>query len=341
LSFLECRDLVKRFGNVDALAGASLAVERGDVLALLGPSGCGKTTLLRAIAGFEVPDQGEVILDGAVLSGPQHTVPPERRRVGMVFQDFALFPHMDVAANLAFGLPRGANRARRVEELLALVGLEGLGKRMPHELSGGQQQRVAIARALGAEPVLMLLDEPFSNLDPSVRQRVRAELRELIRRVGITVVFVTHDQEEALSVAEQVAVMMDGRVHQTGTPREIYARPVSRAVGEFIGEANFLPGEVRGDLAESELGSLVVRADFQGHGDVMVRAEDIKVSMEGGVAAEVVVVEYYGHDLLMTLRLNSGRVVRARQPAGMHLAPGQRVGLIVKGEALAFPGREQ
>ena len=344
MSFLTARGLAKRFGDTVAVDGVDLDVERGDVLALLGPSGCGKTTTLRMLAGFEAPDAGDVVLDGRVLERPGMSVPPERRRVGLVFQDFALFPHMDVARNVAFGLAAGADRRARVGELLDLVGLTGLEQRMPHELSGGQQQRVAIARALAALPVLMLLDEPFSNLDPSIRQRVRAEVKQLIHQVGITAVFVTHDQEEALSLAEQVAVMIDGRIHQVGTPHEVYASPVNRAVGEFIGEANFLPAEVRGARAECELGPVAVHGDahgLDGHAEVMLRAEDLDLVASGGVAGRLVGIEYYGHDMLVTVRLGSGRVVRVRQKAGGPAAApsgaGDEVRVAVHGEALVFP----
>ena len=340
MTFLTARGLVKHFGTTIAVGGADLDVERGDVLALLGPSGCGKTTTLRMLAGFEVPDAGDVVLDGRVLDGANVFVPPERRRVGLVFQDFALFPHMDVARNIAFGLAKGVDRRKRVGELLDLVGLTGLEQRMPHQLSGGQQQRVAMARALAAEPVLMLLDEPFSNLDPSIRQRVRAEVKALIHQVGITAVFVTHDQEEALSLAEQVAVMIDGRIHQVGTPREVYTAPATRAVGDFIGEANFLPAEVRGTVADCELGHIAARAGLEGRVEVMVRAEDLDLDPRGGAsgaAGAIVGVEYFGHDMLATVRLDSGRLVRVRQKSGLDRAVGDLVHLAVHGEALVFP----
>jgi iron(III) transport system ATP-binding protein len=336
-AFLECRDVSKRFGETQAVDHASLAIEQGHIYALLGPSGCGKTTLLRLIGGFEVPDSGEIELKGQLLVSPSHFTAPDKRRVAVVFQDFALFPHMNVAKNIAFGLPKGVDRRRRVAELLELVGLEDLERRMPHELSGGQQQRVALARALATEPTVMLLDEPFSNLDPSIRQRVRTEVKLLIQSIGITAVFVTHDQEEALSLAEDVAVMMDGRIVQTGSPSDIYTRPVSRAVAEFIGDANFLPGEVGDGLATCELGTLRVSSSFTGRADVMIRAEEIVLSEDGGAASEVVTVEYYGHDQMATVRAPSGRLLKVRLAAGRSARPGERVSLAVPGEVLAFP----
>jgi iron(III) transport system ATP-binding protein len=337
--FLACSGVVKRFGTTEAVNHADLEVTRGEIMALLGPSGCGKTTLLRLIAGFESPDAGEIVLDGRVLAGPGVFVPPEKRRVAMVFQDFALFPHMNVGANVAFGLPKGADRKQRVTELLALVGLEALERRLPHQLSGGQQQRVALARALASEPALILLDEPFSNLDPSIRARVRDEVRELIHQIGITAVFVTHDQEEALSVAEQVAVMMAGRVMQVGTPTEIYTQPVSRDVGEFVGNANFLQGQVIESMVDCELGRIPVDASFTGAADVMVRAESIGISETAGTPGEVVAVDYFGHDQMVDVRLETGTIVQIRLLAARQMPIGQQVGVFVKGEVFAFPAR--
>jgi iron(III) transport system ATP-binding protein len=331
---LQCTGLVKRYGDVTALRGANLDVQEGALLALLGPSGCGKTTLLRLIAGFERPDAGEVTLRGQRISSATSIVPPEKRRVAMVFQDFALFPHLSVGANIAFGLPRGAKR-QRVAELLSLVRLEGVEQRMPHELSGGQQQRVALARALASEPDLILLDEPFSNLDPSVRTEVRGEVRQLLRQVGITALIVTHDQEEALSLAGEVAVMIDGVVLQVGTPGDIYAHPVSREVGEFVGAANVLPGTASAGTADCVLGRFAAPV-AEGPVDVMFRAESLAVT-EDGVPAEVVDVDYYGHDQMITVRLQSGEVLRLRLLATPGIEVGKRVGVAARGEPFIFP----
>jgi iron(III) transport system ATP-binding protein len=336
--FLSCWDIVKRFGTTAAVDGVDLDVAHGEILALLGPSGCGKTTLLRLIAGFEAPTAGTIALDGRLLCGPHTFTLPEKRRVAMVFQDFALFPHMNVAANIAFGLKRGSDKRRRIAELLTLVGLEGLERRLPHQLSGGQQQRVALARALASEPILMLLDEPFSNLDPAIRARVRGEVKQLIRQVGITALFVTHDQEEALSIADRVAVMMDGRVIQVGTPEQVYARPLNRAVGAFVGDANFLPGRVCREVADCELGRLRVIAGFEGPAEVMIRAESLTISDTHGVPAEVVSVEYVGYGQMIAVRLTGGALLRIRRPGALPLAVGMRVAVAVEGEVLAFPG---
>jgi iron(III) transport system ATP-binding protein len=319
------------------LRGASLQVGEGSLTALLGPSGCGKTTLLRLIAGFETPDAGEISLRGRTISSPLRNLPPEKRRVAMVFQDFALFPHLSVGANVAFGLPRGADKAVRVEELLALVRLEGLAARMPHELSGGQQQRVALARALAAEPDLILLDEPFSNLDPAVREEVRAEVRQLLRNVGITAIIVTHDQEEALSLAGEVAVMIEGRVLQTGSPAEVYGHPASRAVGEFVGAANVLPGRAAAAQVECILGRFTCQGGLSGSVDVLFRAEALALSENDGLAGEVVDIDYYGHDQMITVLLATGERLKLRLLALPRIERGQRVGIAVKGEPLIFP----
>ena len=246
--------VTKRFGGTAAVDGASLCVERGEVVALLGPSGCGKTTLLRLIAGFAHPDAGTVEVASRAVAGAGTWVPPEQRRVGMVFQDYALFPHLDVAANVGFGLPR-RTRASRVAELLSVVGLDDLGRRYPHELSGGQQQRVALARALAPSPELVLLDEPWSNVDPFLRESLRAEVAAIIRPLGVTVLLVTHDREEAFSLADRIALMRDGAIVQEGTSEELYFSPASRWAAEFVGAANVLSGRVEDGLIQTSVGA--------------------------------------------------------------------------------------
>src|SRR5918997_1109698 len=236
---IELDAVTKRFGSVEALRDASLRVTRGEILAVLGPSGCGKSTMLRTIAGFEWPDAGSVRLDGREVSGSCWT-PPERRQVGMVFQDYALFPHLSVAENVGYGLPRRTRRSR-VPVVLELVGLAGLEDRRPQELSGGQQQRVALARALAPEPSTVLLDEPWSSIDPILRGSMRDEIAAILRAAGVTVVLVTHDQEEAFSISDRVALMDSGHIVQVGTPEDMYYRPVSRRVAEFVGATNFVP----------------------------------------------------------------------------------------------------
>jgi iron(III) transport system ATP-binding protein len=337
-AFLSCEGISKRFGETIAVDAASVQIERGHTLALLGASGCGKTTLLRIIAGFERPDSGYVQLGGRVLNGSGVFVSPEKRRVGLVFQDFALFPHLSVASNIAFGMNGRGRRRARIEELLALVGLEGLGDRMPHELSGGQQQRVALARSLAAEPDLILLDEPFSNLDTGLRQRVRNEVRQIIESLGTTAIFVTHDQEEALSLAESVAVMIEGRIVQVGRPADVYRSPASRAVAEFLGDANFLPGEALDGAVVTPLGTIRTPSPPAGSVEVMVRPEDLMLSPEGGEPVEVVAHEYYGHDQMVTVRLGNGALVKVREFAAHDFTPGDRLGLRLKGDAVVFPG---
>ncbi|HEV2088957.1 MAG TPA: ABC transporter ATP-binding protein, partial [Cryptosporangiaceae bacterium] len=232
----------KAFGDVSVLDGVDVSVAAGSILALLGPSGCGKTTLLRCIAGLERPDAGEVRIGARTVSGDGVFVPPERRRVGMVFQDWALFPHLSVGRNVGFGLSRPERRAGGVEAALALVELTGLADRMPATLSGGQQQRVALARALANRPAVILLDEPFSNLDAALRVSIRAEVQRLLRQLSVTAVFVTHDQEEAFVLGDEVAVLLDGTLVQQAPPSDVYDAPATRAVAAFVGDANFVPG---------------------------------------------------------------------------------------------------
>ncbi|MGH2787866.1 MAG: ABC transporter ATP-binding protein [Actinomycetota bacterium] len=297
---LRCKSVSKRFGRAIALDEFDLDLREGTLLALLGPSGCGKTTALRVIAGFEEPDSGTVALGGRTVTGSAW-VPPERRRIGMVFQDWALFPHLDVWGNVAFGLDE--QRDERVREVLELVRLEGLENRMAHELSGGQQQRVALARALAPSPELILLDEPFSNLDANLRARVRAEVREVLQEAKVTAIWVTHDQEEALSMADEIAVMTAGRVLQVGTPHDVYREPASRTVATLVGDANFVAGEVRDGTAHTPVGDLRATDLDDGPIEVMVRPEAISITADAGGPAQIVDTEFYGHDQLVRVRL--------------------------------------
>ena len=334
---LRLRGLRKSFGEVTAVDGVDLVIEPGSTCALLGPSGCGKTTTLRLIAGLEDADGGEIEIDGETVSTPRRSLPPERRRIGMVFQDYALFPHLDVAGNVGYGLGRRPDRDR-VERMLATVGLGGLGDRHPHELSGGQQQRVALARALIAEPRAVLLDEPFSNLDAGLREKVRAEVREILQAQGVTSVFVTHDQEEALSVADSVAVMNEGRVEQVGTPEEVYSRPATRWVAGFLGEIEVLPGIASEGTVECELGEVSHRNGLRGEVDILVRPESIAVDTvepphRRSQEATVISRSFYGHDQLLKLQLPSGATIRARRLGFPAWHPGDRVRVWIEGPA--------
>jgi iron(III) transport system ATP-binding protein len=332
---LRCIGLRKRFGATVALDGFDLEVCRGEVLVLFGPSGCGKTTALRVVAGIERPDAGEVWIGGRRVTDGEW-VPPERRHVGMVFQDWALFPHLDVWHNVAFGLRD--KRDERVREILTLVQMEGFERHMPHELSGGQQQRVALARALAPSPEVILLDEPFSNLDASLRSELRTEVRSVLAASGATAVFVTHDREEALSLADRIAVMVDGRVVQVGTPYEVYAAPATASVASLIGEANLLPARVRDGLAETPLGPVPATGAPDGDADMLVRPEDISLDVEPGAPATVTAVEFYGHDQLVRVRLADGTPLAVRtggyRPA---VGEGMAVRVSLAGRPRFFP----
>jgi iron(III) transport system ATP-binding protein len=311
----------KRFGRTRAVERAELCVERGEFVALLGPSGCGKTTLLRLIAGFEEPDEGELCVAEARVNG----VAPERRRVGMVFQDYALFPHLTVADNVGFGVRRG-DRTRRVGELLGLVGLEGYGERYPHELSGGQQQRVAVARAVAPAPAVVLLDEPWSNIDPLLRASMRDELAGILRSLGATVLLVTHDREEAFSLADRIAVMRDGRIVQAASPEELYAAPTDRWTAGFVGAGNFLRGRIEGDLVETLLGRFpVVGRNGASEVDVLIRPELLELRPDPQGSAEVVGREFRGHDVFYRVRLADGTEVVSQRPSTELVPSGSRV----------------
>ncbi len=335
---IRCQGLSKTFGGVQAVNRVSLSLHEGYFLALLGPSGCGKTTTLRLLAGFEPPDTGEIQIGQQMVSGPGVFIPPEKRSVGMVFQEYALFPHMNVADNVAYGIPKGINKKERVHEALSLVGLANVATRMPYELSGGQQQRVALARALAPHPQLILLDEPFSNLDAGLRTQVRAEVRQILREAQATVIFVTHDQEEALSLADEVAVMMDGGIVQTDTPQKLYRRPLNKQVATFLGTANFLPGQAGDGQVICELGQLPTKGIHTGPVEVMLRPEDVRLVPDKSGTAEIIDREYFGHDQLVRVRLNSGTQFQSRLLGSEgDFSPGQRVDLKVRGKVVVYP----
>ena len=332
---LRTLSLVKRFGDVVAVEDVTLELRSGEFLGVLGPSGCGKTTLLRLVAGFERPDAGGVEIDGRVVAGPRRHVPPEGRRIGMVFQESALFPHLDVAGNIGFGLPR-RGRETRVAELVALVGLAGLQQRMPHELSGGQQQRVALARALAPDPALILFDEPFSSLDATLRSQLRGEVRDILRAAGATSLFVTHDQSEALEISDRIAVMRAGRIEQISTPDELYLRPVNRFVAGFVGEANLLPGEVRHGEVQTLVGRFRAGDDALADGaraEVLLRPEQLhmlpveKLSSPPRPEAVLTIVRrvFHGSEVHHVLRSPSGLEIEAATPSSATLAVGTRV----------------
>ncbi len=311
---LEVRGLVVRFGEVGAVDGLDLEIERGLTTAIVGASGCGKTTLLRAIAGFEVPAAGTIRLEGLEVAGPASWVAPEKRQVGMVFQEGALFPHLTVAENLRYGVRRGGDGEERAVAALELVGLTALARRYPDELSGGQQQRVALARALAPSPRLVLLDEPFAGLDATLRERVRDEVRAILHEAGITSILVTHDQQEALSVADRVAVMSHGRILQVGAPEDLYHRPACVEVARFIGEGQLVPCRVSGGRVTSVFGSAPCDSP-DGQGFVFLRPEDFYILPSGGekgVPGRVVERRFFGHDVLDRIELASGEAFEVR-----------------------------
>jgi iron(III) transport system ATP-binding protein len=330
-------------GPVHALAGVDLTVPSGRLVAVLGPSGCGKTTLLRCIAGFERIDEGAIRLGDRTVAGPGQHTPPHRRRFAIVPQEGALFPHLSVAGNVGYGLDRAARARGRVEEVLELVGLAGYGRRMPHELSGGQQQRVAVARALAPRPAIILLDEPFSALDAHLRAELRRDIREALREDGATAILVTHDQEEALSLADQVAVMRDGRVVQQGSPTEVYTTPADAWVGGFVGGAVLLPGVPSSAGVRTVLGDLALRGapPTAPALTVLLRPEQVAVGppTPDTVPATVVARDFHGHDALLTLQLaDEATTVAARVLSAADTpAVGDRVGLRVTGPVSAWP----
>ena len=352
MSQLRVSDIWKSYDGRTVLRGLDLTVEPGAMTAVLGPSGCGKTTLLRVIAGFERAERGEVVLGGVTLEDEHVNVAPEKRGIGYVPQEGALFPHLSVEANVGFGLPRRERRGRAVSELLEMVGIAGLAKRLPHELSGGEQQRVALARALARKPQVLLLDEPFSSLDASLRESVREEVHQLLREQGATTVLVTHDQEEALSLADSVAVLRGGQIIQHAAPSELYEAPVDHELARFLGAVNLLDAEIDGDTARTPLGALPLRDHTDASAPagatlVMVRPEQLEIhpreaaghaagdgAGDGpGLAGRVEECRYYGHDALLRIRPEDPglTVLLARVHGELALPAGSRVTIAAHG----------
>jgi iron(III) transport system ATP-binding protein len=332
-----------------AVCGLSLRVNKSETVCLLGPSGCGKTTVLRAIAGFHPLSGGEILINGTTVSDPRFTLPPEQRRLGMVFQDHALFPHLSVGSNVGFGL-RGMSRGQKqaiVDEMLELAGLTGLGDRYPHELSGGQQQRVALARALAPEPDLILLDEPFSNLDIELRERLSGEVREILKHRGTTAVLVTHDQHEAFALGDAVGVMHEGKLLQWDTPYNLYHEPGNRFVADFIGQGVFLRGTLlTPSTVETEIGMHKGKRAYPWtrgtRVEVLLRPDDIVPDPASPLQAQVVQKAFRGAEILYTLRLRSGGRVLSLFPSHADHALGERVGIRVQADHLvAFPLSEK
>jgi iron(III) transport system ATP-binding protein len=347
MSGLQISDLHKSFGAHVVLGGLDLVVPAGSFTAILGRSGSGKTTLLRLLAGFQVPDRGTVRIGTRVVDAEGVHVHPEQRKIGYVPQEGGLFPHLTVQANIAFGLSR-AKRRQGVDDLLEMVGLADLARRYPHQLSGGQQQRVALARALAIKPEIVLLDEPFASLDTHLRASVRQEVARILRESSTTTLLVTHDQDEALSLADLVAVLRDGRIAQYATPQDLYARPVDDELARFVGEANIFDGVLNGAFVDTPFGKLPAHW----HGEtppsecpvsILIRPEQIELRSadgEQGLNGEIARAGYHGHDAIahVNIRHQHGeRVLIVRTPGDANLSPGTRVRLDVRGPLLVWP----
>ncbi len=345
---LELADVTKRYGAETAVADLSLSVRDGELLTLLGPSGCGKTTTLRMLAGLERPSEGVITLAGDEVAGPSTFVEAEDRGVGIVFQDFALFPHLSVRENVAFGLTDRDEDATdaRVDELLELVDMPGMGDRAPDQLSGGQQQRVALARSLAPEPDILLLDEPFSNLDVRLRVEMREEVRRILKEAGVTAVSVTHDQEEALSISDRVAVLNDGRLEQVGDPEAVFEHPESRFVASFLGQAGFLSARVGSDTVDTSIGSYdrtLLKGLSDGYAgamvDVLVRPDDLRAvpANEAGANGTIVRRQYTGPSFIYHVELDNGDVVRCLHNHAEDMAVGEPVTVdLVSDHSLAW-----
>ncbi len=345
---LTLTNIHKQYGDVCAVQHLSLTVHAGELLTLVGPSGCGKSTLLRLITGLERPDTGSIAINGRVVAGDGVLLPPEARHVSLVFQDYALFPHMTIADNIMFGLQgwHRNERHQRVRDVLDLVQLPSIARRYPHELSGGQQQRVALARALAPRPAVVLLDEPFSNLDRALRSTLRDDVQAALQADHTTAILVTHDQEEALLLGDRVAVMQDGRLLQLASPHDIYLTPDTRTVATFIGDATFVVGNADGTAVATPLGQARLARPLHGTVDVLLRPEALSIALVSDTAASsthtnsngaIEQITFYGHDQVATVRLDSGGQVAVRTPPRRDLCAGRRVIVQLQGEVVAFP----
>jgi iron(III) transport system ATP-binding protein len=336
---LALRNLSCGYRGQRVVSELNLHLNAGDIGCLLGPSGCGKTTTLRAIAGFEAIQHGEISLAGQVISRPGFTLAPEKRRIGMVFQDYALFPHLTVAQNVAFGIRQHPQREQVTHELLELVKLDQLGQRYPHELSGGQQQRVALARALAPDPQLLLLDEPFSNLDGELRRKLSQEVREILKARGISAILVTHDQQEAFAVSDHVGVFNQGRLQQWDTPFNLYHEPLTPFVASFIGQGYFIRGQLLSpDTVQTELGIIRGnRAYLWPNGsavDVLLRPDDIVYDPDSPLQARIVAKTFLGAATLYRLELTSGSLLESILPSHVDLTPGTNLGIRIAADHL-------
>ncbi|GAB1422218.1 ABC transporter ATP-binding protein [Anaerolineales bacterium] len=334
---LQLQALSKVYRTQIAVNAVNLEVEHGEFISLLGPSGCGKTSTLRLIAGFEEPNHGSIHIEGRVVADDHHFIAPESRRVGMVFQDYALFPHLSVKDNVGFGLKLNSKeRDKRVMEMLDLVDLSDYSKRMPHQLSGGQQQRIALARALAPQPALLLLDEPFSNLDTALRTQVRMDVRDILKNSETTAIFVTHDQEEALSLSDRVAVMLEGKIIQYAEPGSVYNRPATPQIASFIGEANFITAQAEGSTAYCALGNVPLANPTRGEKQLMIRPEALVISTTEGVPAVVEWWEYYGHTARLGVIIEDGTHLVVRTAPGLAFQRGDTIRVQIMGRVQAY-----
>lgn len=347
-AILELKDVSKSYGENHVVENISFSLEKGSIGCLLGPSGCGKTTLLRTIAGFENIKTGRIIINGNLVSTNNHQVPPEKRKIGMIFQDYALFPHLTVQKNISFGLKRvdQAEKDKRVSELLELVGLTDNARTYPHEISGGQQQRVALARALALRPDLLLMDEPFSNLDVALRERLSMEVRDILKEYGTSAIMVTHNQNEAFAIADVTGVIHDGNLAQWDTAYNLYHRPKNPAVANFVGEGVFISGVVTSETrVKTGLGTLTGRfthPHVNGHPvDVLIRPEDIFHEDNSEFQAKVIKKNFRGANILYKLLLPSNEMVLALLPSHHDHEIGKTIGIIPRvDDIILFKGGE-